>query len=60
MSRIAVHSVSAIVSVGSIFALIVLPPGRKTHSCGTAIMRERRVVRFTVRMSVLSIVKVRP
>lgn len=60
MSRIAVHSVSVIVLLGSIFDLIVLPPGRKTHSWGTAIMRERRDVRFTVRMSVSSIVKVRP
>lgn len=60
MSRMAAHSGSEMVSVGSMFDLIVLPSGRKTHSCGTAIMRERRVVRFIVSMSVLSIVKVRP
>jgi hypothetical protein len=60
MSRMAEHSGSEIVSVGSMFDLIVLPSGRKMHSCGRAIMRERRFVLFIVSMSVLSIVKVRP
>lgn len=60
MSSMAAHSGFEMVSVGSILDFIVLPSGRKTHSCGTAIMRNRRVVRFTLSMSVLSIVKVRP
>jgi hypothetical protein len=56
VSRISAHSVAEIVLVGSMLDRMELPSGRKTHSWGTAMMAERRWVRFTVRMSRESIV----